>query len=149
MVEKFTKNLIPLAIIIAGLLITGAIVFVNRGKIRGKIEEAGPPTITQPESLPTSPEESSLEVFAKCLTEKEAKFYGAFWCGWCDRQKQLFGEAAQYLPYIECSDLETRQLTPECQKEGITGFPTWEFNGTKISGFKTLEELAKLSGCSL
>lgn len=91
----------------------------------------------------------SLEGLAKCLKEKGAKFYGAFWCGWCIRQKELFGEAAKYLPYVECSDKETNQITPECEKAGITGFPTWEINEEKITGFKSLEELAKLSGCPL
>lgn len=89
-----------------------------------------------------------LENFAKCLADKGAKFYGAFWCSWCDQEKKLFSEAAQYLPYIECSDQETREMLPVCQAAGITNFPTWEFNGEKSPGFKTLEELAELSGCS-
>ncbi len=110
---------------------------------------------TEEQSEETSQEEfqeqpASLEDFAQCLTDSGAKFYGAFWCGVCDSQKELFGEAAQYLPYIECSDQEIREMTnPECQKEKITSFPTWEFNGEKSSGYKTFEKLAELSGCSL
>ena len=92
--------------------------------------------------------EDRLEALAKCLSKKGAKLYGAYWCGWCNRQKEIFGEAAQHLPYIECSDRETRQMTPQCREAGITGLPTWEFEGQKSSGFKSLEELARLSGCS-
>ena len=92
--------------------------------------------------------EKQLENFAKCLADKGAKFYGAFWCSWCDQEKKLFGEAAQYLPYIECSDQKTREMLPFCQEAGVTNFPTWEFNGEKAPGFKTLEELAELSGCT-
>ena len=39
MIEKFSKNLIPLAIVIAGLLVAGALVYVNQGKVGGKVSE--------------------------------------------------------------------------------------------------------------
>jgi len=39
MVEKFTKNLIPIAIIIAGLIIAGALVYINQGKVREEVPE--------------------------------------------------------------------------------------------------------------
>lgn len=93
---------------------------------------------------------SSLEEFAKCLFEKGMKFYGAEWCGWCKKQKELFGEDVEYLPYVECIDEETEEMTVECQEAGITGFPTWQLpNGELVSGFKTFEELSELSGCSI
>jgi len=94
-----------------------------------------------------SPEK--LESLAKCLNEKGAKFYGSDWCGWCKKQKEIFDKASQYLPYIECSDKETKQITSQCQKAGINAFPTWEFNGQKNPGFKTIQELSTLSGCLL
>ncbi len=94
--------------------------------------------------------EEELVNLANCLTEKGFKFYGAFWCSYCNQEKEIFGSAAQYLPYIECSDEETQEMTPVCVEAGIEGFPTWGLpDGTKSSGFKSLEELAKLSGCSL
>ena len=92
-------------------------------------------------------EVSSLEDFAKCLTSSGAKFYGAYWCGACNSQKEFFGEAAQFLPYIECSD-QDRNMLPVCQKANITDYPTWEFNGEKSTGVKSFEQLAELSGCS-
>ncbi len=223
MVEKLKKNLIPLAIVVAGLLIAGALIYINQGKVEkvsgllspqqavemainfinqnlleeglaavlvNVSEESGvykihlkigedeydsyvtkdgkilfiqginieeivgtQPALPEKEEEPVSPEkehsEEKLETLAKCLSKSGAKFYGTYWCGWCNKQKEIFGEVAQYLPYIECAKAETRELTPECQKAGITGFPTWEFNGQKNPGFKTLEELAKLSGCQL
>ena len=104
-------------------------------------------TEEQPEVSQEEP--ASLEDFAKCLTDSGAKFYGTFWCSWCNKQKEDFKEAAQYLPYIECSDQETREMLPVCQEAGVASFPTWEFNGEKSSGYKTFEKLAELSGCSL
>lgn len=106
--------------------------------------------LTKIESEPEPVEVSSLEDFAKCLTEKGMKFYGASNCSWCQKQKELFGEAVQYLPYVECLDGETGEMVIECQEAGISGFPTWELpNGEKSSGFKSLEELSQLSGCPL
>jgi len=127
MVKILKKNLI-LLIVIIGILIAGVIIYLNRGKAK----------------------EGPLINFAKCLTEKEAKFYGTYWCGWCKKQKELFGEAAQYLPYIECIDEKTQQMTSQCQAAGIASFPTWEFpEKGKIPGYKDLEKLAELSGCQL
>lgn len=104
--------------------------------------------LTKIEAEPEQP--SSLENFAKCLSEKGMKFYGASWCSWCQKEKELFGEAVQYLPYVECTVEGSDELTAECQEAGITGFPTWQLpNDELISGFKTLEELSELSGCSI
>ncbi|MBU2634923.1 hypothetical protein KJ841_00405, partial [Patescibacteria group bacterium] len=62
----------------------------------------------------------------------------------------LFAEAAQYLPYVECVEKGSDELIAECQEAGISGFPTWKIpNGELVSGFKTLEELSELSGCSI
>jgi len=224
MVEKLGKNLIAVAIVIAGLIIAGAFLYVNQGKgekIAGLLtaQQAGEKVINfinqylvepgmtvslvavaeerglykihfeaegqeydsyvtrdgkllffqgidleksieteAPEGQPTTegePEaeekfsEEQLEILAKCLSDKGAKFYGSFGCGWCEHQKEIFGKAAQYLPYIECVDKETQQMTPQCQEAEITGFPTWEFNGKKNTGLKTVRELAELSGCPI
>lgn len=113
------------------------------------LEEISETQTQVPEETEPTEGDSSLQALAECLKQKGMKFYGASWCGWCNKQKELFGEAAQYLPYIECSDPETEELTSECQEAGITGFPTWELpDGTKSSGFKTFEDLTGLSGCS-
>jgi len=39
MLEKFTKNLIPISIVIAGLLMAGALIFVNQGKVGEEVSE--------------------------------------------------------------------------------------------------------------
>lgn len=43
------------------------------------------------------------DTFAQCVKENGAVFYGAFWCPHCQNQKKMFGNSAQYLPYVECS----------------------------------------------
>ncbi len=222
MSRGFIKNLIPISIVIAGILIAGALIYLNQGKVTEEVSEGLSPqqvaekainyinenfdvggtaslisvaeengvykihlkigekeydsyvtkdgkllftegidleteTEDEEEEVPNGqaqepegqekPSEDKLEALAKCLSEKGAKFYGAYWCGWCNRQKESFGEAAQYLPYVECSDEETREMTAPCKEAGISSFPTWEIEGEKSSGFKDLEELAELSDC--
>ena len=66
-----------------------------------------------------------LDDFAKCLGDKGAIFYGAFWCPHCQAQKALFGKSAKLLPYIECS-------TPDI-----------------LTGEIPLETLAEKTGCVL
>lgn len=111
------------------------------------------PVSEEPTGTTAPPEtvysEEKLEALAKCLSEKGVKFYGTYRCGWCIKQKEVFGKAAQYLPYIECVDKETQQITSQCQEAGIQGFPTWEFSGEKKPGFKTAEVLSQLANCPL
>lgn len=95
--------------------------------------------------------QATLEELAKCLSQKGAKFYGTDWCSYCQKQKEVFGEAAQYLPYIEC---DSNKGTPEelalCQKDNVGGIPDWRFpNGEQRTGVVQPEELAELSGCQL
>lgn len=99
-----------------------------------------------PETENNNPDNAFLEALAKCLEEKGAKFYGTSGCGYCKEQKEMFGEAAQYLPYIECADEETRHI---CEEAEIGPVPTWDFaDGTRVSGLQSLEKLIELSGCS-
>jgi len=93
-------------------------------------------------------EVENLDSFAQCLTDKGLKFYGSKNCGWCEKQKELFGDSLQYVEYIECIDPQTDQWSELCREAGIDAVPTWEIAGEMSSGFKTLEQLSDLSGCS-
>lgn len=84
---------------------------------------------------------------AQSLKDTGAIFYGAWWCPHCHDQKQLFGkEATQIIPYVECSTPDGKEQTSECREAQITGYPTWEIKGQRLSGTQTLEQLAQLSG---
>ena len=88
--------------------------------------------------------------FAKCLNEKGVKMYGAYWCGHCQNQKKMFGDSWEFVNYIECSLPGNSGQTEICKKEGITGYPTWEFaDGEREGGELSFETLSKKSGCSL
>jgi len=93
---------------------------------------------------------SRLDAFAKCLTAKQAKMYGAFWCPHCEEQKEMFGSSFRYAPYIECGIKGEKGIEPICTQAGIKRFPTWIFaDGTRVEGEHDLDFLGRETGCSL
>jgi len=96
-----------------------------------------------------TPSAAAVSGLAECLTQKGVKIYGAYWCSHCQRQKKLFGDSIDKMPYVECGvQGDPGAQTKECTDAGITGYPTWVFpNGGKQSGEMTLSDLAARSGC--
>ncbi|MEM4711314.1 MAG: peptidylprolyl isomerase [Candidatus Woesearchaeota archaeon] len=92
----------------------------------------------------------NLDDFAKCLTEKEVKMYGAYWCPHCENNKKQFGESWKYVTYVECAVEGQPQIqTQACIDANIEGYPTWIINGKKYPGEQSLATLARLTGCKL
>lgn len=89
-------------------------------------------------------ESGQYDVFAQCLTEAGLKMYGTDWCGYCKKQKELFGDSFQYIDYIDCD--KNRQ---ECLDAGVKGYPTWKINEQNYPGLQSLERLAELTECGL
>jgi len=79
--------------------------------------------------------------FAKYLTEQGTVMYGAEWCGYCKKQKQMFGNSFQYINYVDC---DKNNLA--CSEAGVSGFPTWSINGENYPGLQQLDKLIELSG---
>jgi len=93
---------------------------------------------------------SHLNAFAQCLSAKQAKMYGAFWCPHCAEQKQVFGASFQYVTYVECGIQGSRTEAPECLQDGVKRFPTWQFSdGERHEGSMQLRALSDKTGCSL
>jgi len=89
------------------------------------------------------------DAFAKCLTAKGAKMYGAWWCPHCQDQKQAFDDSWKYVTYVECSGPDYAP-TRACIDAGIGEYPTWDFgNGSRKEGGLSLEELSAITGCGL
>lgn len=92
------------------------------------------------------PDDPRLEPLAVHLSESGAKYYGAFWCPNCQKQKRLFGRAAEKLPYVECSpNGRNGALAFECAREGIDSFPAWVIRGQRYNAMLTPDELARHS----
>lgn len=91
-----------------------------------------------------------LDGFAKCLKDKGAVFYGAFWCPHCQDEKALFGRSVKHLSYVECSTADSKGQLQICKDQKIEVYPTWKFaDGTKNEGEMGLAKLAEKTGCTL
>ncbi len=87
-----------------------------------------------------------LKALATHLKAQGATFYGASWCNACQTQKEIFGSAASYLPYVECSP--QGQNTPQstvCLLKKIKSYPTWLIDGQRYERILTVEDLRKIS----
>ena len=91
-----------------------------------------------------------LDDFAKCLRDKGVTMYGADWCPHCRNEKNLFGSAFRFVPYVECPDEPAL-----CAEKEIQGYPTWIFPASpaggpdekKLESEQGLERLSRESGC--
>jgi len=91
-----------------------------------------------------------MDAFAKCLGEKQAKMYGAFWCPHCQDQKDKFGASFEFAPYIECGIKGSQAIAAVCTEAGIKRYPTWVFSdGTRVEGAHELDFLGDKTGCPL
>lgn len=88
--------------------------------------------------------------FAKCLATKQARMYGLYWCPHCIEQKEMFGEAFHYVPYVECAIKGSSEMAPACKIAGVKLFPSWQFGeDPPKEGVLSLEALSDKTGCSL
>ena len=90
--------------------------------------------------------------FARCLSDRGVKMYGAYWCPHCAEQKEKFGASFEFAPYIECGvPGDSSAPTQVCKDAGIKHFPTWQFppTGERVERVFTLEELSDRTGCAL
>ncbi len=90
---------------------------------------------------------------AQCLVKQEVIMYGAWYCTFCDQEKKSFGSEAWNVfkkNYVECSyQAGTQKEIKLCLNNNISTVPAWQFKDGKIvTGYKTLQELAELSGCN-
>ena len=94
---------------------------------------------------------STLDDFAKCVSSKGLRMYGAWWCPHCADQKELFGYSFQYVTYTECGiENQPHSENEQCKQAGIQHFPTWQFaDGSRKEGELQLSELSQRSGCKL
>ncbi len=92
------------------------------------------------------------DAFARCLTARGVKMYGAWWCPHCVEQKEKFGASFEYAPYVECGIKgELHGQSQVCKDEKVQHYPTWQFppTGERVERVFSLEELSDRTGCAL
>jgi len=93
-------------------------------------------------------EDGKYAEVAQCITEKGAKFYGTFWCGFCKKQKSAFGDDIRYIDYVECDERGDNGDPQACIDAGVDRYPTWFFPGQGLKvGLHSPEDLAKITNC--
>ena len=133
----FRGFLMSVAVLLAGLIWSSSVA-PSTNEVSNNIQGMPPEVIAI-----SSPEKIKL---AEHLTKEGAVMYNAYWCPHCHDQKEMFGkEAAGKLNLVECATDGFNNKRELCEAKGITGFPTWEINGSIESGVKSLKELAELS----
>ena len=133
----FRGFIVSVAVLLSGLIWSSS-VDPSTQEISKNIQGMPPAVIAI-----SSPEQIKL---AEHLTKEGAVMYNAYWCPHCHDQKEMFGkEATDKLNLVECAKDGFNNKKELCEAKGITGFPTWEINGSLDSGVKSLKELAELS----
>ncbi len=100
----------------------------------------------RPQAQPQYLAQTNTTNLVNHLNRTGAKMYGAYWCKFCKKQKELLGAAASQVNYIECDPTGQNAKPSLCQQAKIQAYPTWEINGKLYPGMLTLQQLAQLSG---
>lgn len=96
------------------------------------------------------PQDGQYAEIAQCLTDKNVKMYGAFWCPHCESQKKIFGDDFRYITYVECDPRGENADREACQEAGVERYPTWVFPGQEpVIGEQDPLELAKKANCEV
>ncbi len=133
----FRGFLVSVIILLAGLIWSSSI-DPSRNETSKDMQGMPPAVIAI-----SSPEKIKL---AEHLTKEGAVMYNAYWCPHCHDQKEMFGKkASEKLNLVECAKDGFNNKRELCEAKGITGFPSWEINGSIDSGVKSLKELAELT----
>jgi hypothetical protein len=86
----------------------------------------------------STPEQIAL---AEHLKKTGAKFYGAYWCRFCNMQRGVFGAGGvRALPYVECDKTDAGRQ--RCNAAEIKAYPTWVLKDKpRLVGVQSLDEL--------
>ena len=106
------------------------------------------PTPTPTPILYKPGQEEEFKVgLAKHLQSVGAVLYVSEGCGYCKKQKGLFGDALEYINVVLCyGPVEMNPQRQVCMDKEITAVPTWEIEGEFHRGLQSLASLAELTG---
>jgi len=146
--SKGLKTFIVIAVLIIAVS-AGLIIYAgskNKGNEQANSGENGNVAGVSTSDASSDDNADYVVKLAKYLSEKGMVMYGAYWCSHCKAQKDEFGDAFQYVDYVECDAQGPNANSVECQAQGIEGYPTWIYQGVKYSGAQSLAKLAEIVG---
>jgi len=122
MEEQSNKGSLNIFVVVVIILLIGAVSFL---------------WISRTQDIPGTTSEAT----AICIAENSI-MYGTEWCSYCNMQKNMFGENADLLNFVDC---DTNKEV--CIDAGVKVFPTWVINNELYTGVRSEEELMELTGC--
>lgn len=87
-----------------------------------------------------------VERLARFMAENGMVLYGSYQSTDTKKQKDLFGDSAKYLDYVECDASGPNANPDECISQKIDIYPTWLYQGKQYVGIKSLGEIAEITG---
>lgn len=131
----------------SGFLLVCAIALLSAGCSRNPLgtRSASAGNSQQPTTEVANPNSPKASL-VKYLNSQGAKMYGTYWCPYCTRQKEMFGDTIHQLQVIECDPKGQNAQPNVCIDANVSSYPTWEINGKLYRGMRSLEELAVISG---
>ena len=92
---------------------------------------------------------NDLVAFSQQLNAAGAKLFGAAWDVNTTAQRQLFGDGAQFLPFIEVTNT-SHNPNQTAISNNITTYPTWVFaDNSRLEGVQTLAALSAKTGIAI
>ncbi len=85
-------------------------------------------------------EEETVKL-ARCLDKKNSEFYDSINCVDCEKQRKLFGKAMKFITIVDCG--ENKELC-----KNIREVPAWYIDKNIYYGYKDINELKDISGCT-
>ena len=141
------KWILLLCIVIIVALAGLGIIFFASNKVGDKNGQSSSSDSGQVSGATTqTADKGYVERLAKFMTKQGMVMYGTYWCSHCKQQKELFGDAVQYIDYVECDAKGANANPDECIARDIKGYPTWIYQDKKYEGSQTLEKLAEIVG---
>jgi len=109
--------------------------------------QAPTPTHEQKSTIENNKEnikEDPIGDIIRGLRDTGVTMYGTYWCGFCVKQLNMFGEHRPEVPYVECGIPGKRgYISEECAKLNIDALPTWRQgkDGMEVQGMLSLDAL--------
>jgi len=85
---------------------------------------------------------TSINTTTTMCIANSSTLYATEWCGYCQKQKSLFGTNVNLLNVVDCD--KDKEL---CIMENIKGFPTWKINNKSYFGLRYEDDLRSITGC--
>ena len=149
-----SNNLKTFLIVLAVVLVaSGGLIYVsakNKFGADAKSNQSADNSSGQPADTGTNSNSdfsaSYLADLAKFMTAQGMVMYGAYWCPHCQEQKKDFGDALQYITYVECDPKGENANPDACAAKNITAYPTWIYQGQKVDSNGKLVPISAAGG---